>query len=326
MTETSQKPESAPDVSAQHQSDGSDILCVCFGTTRDDVREIMGRPGCSVDDMIQETKIGTKCTACLLDLDITLNDIHQSREGVAAATDGEHNVEKAAGSSPIEHLDSAFFVCDDGVKTNLRIANYTPMFEEGPQAVDHNYTLWLVGEDGRIGVTTRGVIPANDQVEIDFSSFDKCPKRGWFLISCMPTGPGFYGTLRPQAIMIGDSWSSTYHVQPQYAASNEYRRLSIVVKTANRQTHSSVFIFNGERNDGGVTVEVESRESDFKAQCKAYIVANGMCVVDLDKEFPALPENECMLVTVESDTITKKYLATIQPDGQWSADHFPTLP
>lgn len=305
--------------------DGADILCVCFGTTRDDVREYMSRPGCSVDDMIQETKIGTKCTACLLDLDITLHDIQQSR-GSGSAVDRNSHIENLAGSTPVEHLDSAFFVCKDGIKTILRIANFTPMFEEGPESVAHNYTLWLIGEDGRIAVTDRGVIGANTQIEIDFSQLAKCPSQGWFLISCIPTGPGFYGTLRPQALLVGDTWASSYHVQPQYAASNVYRRLSIVIKSAKHLTHSSLYIFNGERNGGKIIVEVDSRESDFHGTCNAYVAANGMCVVDLDKEIASFPESECMLVTVESETITKKYLATVQPDGQWSADHFPTLP
>lgn len=320
--------EELSDVSSplpQH-GDGSEILCVCFGVTKNDVHDHMARPNCSVDDMISATRIGTKCTACLLDLDITLNDIQQSRDSGTASKDTKSVVEIGPGDSPVEHLDSAFFVCADGVKTVLRIANFTPMFEPGLEAVDHTYTIWLMDEGGRIASRTDGLIGANAQIEVDFSQIDGCPPRGWFLISCFPKGAGFYGTLRPQALLVGEGWASSYHVQPQYAASNKYRRLSIVVKSTDHKTNNSVFIFNGERRKGSMRIEIDSRESDFHAECSAFVEANGMCVVDVDKEFPSLPESEIMLLTVESDTITKKYLAAVQPDGQWSADHFPTLP
>ncbi len=325
MTEIEEYPQT-PSGSSTSRDEGSPILCACFDVSRSDVFEYMARPGSSIDGLFRDTLIGTKCTACLLDLDITLNDLHLKRAEDAQAKGTKVTVDELPGEVPIEHLDSAFFVCDGNVRTLLRIANFTPMFDDSSLAVEHKYMIWLMDEKGQIATRTDGIIEANKQIEVDFSKLQNCPARGWFLISCFPMSAGFYGTLRPQGLLVGDGWSSAFHLQPHHAASNFYRRIAIVVKTSEFKTHNTAFIFNGSRRQSKVNVELDSRESDLHLEYQTTVDGNGLCVVNLDEAFSSLPESEIMLLTVNSDTITKKYLATIRPDGQWSADHFPTLP
>jgi bacterioferritin-associated ferredoxin len=306
-----------------------DLLCACFGVNRSEIKRLMAQPGYSVEDLVQQTHIGTKCTACLVDLDILFNDIQGERRvqrGDSATQGANEIVPHGPNQSVVEHLDSAFFVVDESVKTILRIANYSPMFEDNGKTPSHTYSLWLMGEDGKVAAKMRGVIPSHGQIEIDFGQLEGCPRRGWFLVSCLPQGDGFYGTLRPQGLLVGKGWSSAFHLQAHGAASNFFRRVSILVKSTDHKTSNSVFVFNAERKPSKLTVELKSRESDFVAECEYALTGNGLSVVDLDASFADLPQSDIMLLSVFTDTATKKYLATIHPDQTWSADHFPTLP
>ena len=190
----------------------------------------------------------------------------------------------------------------------------------------NKYTIWLIDENGKIGSKKKGVIKANSQLDLDFSSLPGCPKKGWFLVSCMPLEPSYYGTLRPQGLLIGDNWSSAVHLQPHMFVSNVYRRMSIVIKAVNGYTRNRLFVFNGLRKNGSLNIELKSRNRDFVVNYETEINGNGLCDINIDKIFPAMLKDDIYLLTVNSSTFTKKYLASVSPRGEWSADHFPTLP
>jgi hypothetical protein len=262
----------------------------------------------------------------LLDLELILDDLHFERVKSDSKETPEEILTKRPNDKAIERLDSAFFVCSEGVKTFMRLANFPTMFGSHPQPVDNEYRVWLMDEDGNVASTARGVIKANSQLELDFSQMNGCPPRGWFLVSCLPLSMGYYGTLRPQGLLVGDDWSSAFHLQPHNIATNNYRRLSIVIKSAKGLTHNRAFVFNPCRSKTKIVVELASRESDFFAEHHDEVSGTGLQVIEIDKVFSSIPENEILLLTVQSNLFTKKYLATVQHDGAWSADHFPTLP
>jgi bacterioferritin-associated ferredoxin len=63
----------------------SDLVCFCFGITRETVLAHIRRPGSSYENLIKETQIGTKCTACRMNLEILLGDRVNFEAGRVAA-------------------------------------------------------------------------------------------------------------------------------------------------------------------------------------------------------------------------------------------------
>ena len=50
-------------------------LCYCFNISRADVDGFFADGTKSYDEFVKETRIGTKCTACLLDFDVYLDTV-----------------------------------------------------------------------------------------------------------------------------------------------------------------------------------------------------------------------------------------------------------
>lgn len=309
------------------QGRDSDVICVCFNVTRGGIREFMSRPGADVESLFRETNIGTKCTACMLDLDVILSDIHAGgRISPPPGIGSGKMVANGAAMGAVERVDSAFFICENGVITVLRLANFNPLFGDGSESVAHDYRIWLMAEDGNITARIKGRIEPSEQIDVDFSDVDGCPPRGWFLISLLPLGPGYYGTLRPQALLIGEDWASSYHVQFHYFATNTTgRRTSVAVKSTAGRTWSSISVINGENRDGRVTFRL-SGANGFEAKHDSHLAVRGSMIIDLDSVFDDLPDDSLLICSVESDLLTRKYLINKQPDGKWGADHFPSVP
>ncbi|MEQ8667378.1 MAG: (2Fe-2S)-binding protein [Rhodospirillales bacterium] len=302
------------------------VLCACFSITLGQLRSYLNAPGKSVDDFVQETRFGTRCTACLLDLDVVISDLdvagrsqrHNSRSAVRHTAD-------AQGSSPVERVDSGFFVANEDVWTTILLANYAPLFGDGPESVAHRYRLWLLDENGTVKARKCGVVPSKSEAVIDLKNVDDCPSEGWFLISLLPLAAGYYGTLRPQALLIGQDWASAFHTQFLGFATNQVRRLSVGVQTTGGSTWTTLSILNGERRSGRVTIRLTGA-GNVNLTHSFDLPGMGSRFINLDTVFPVLPEDEGLIASVESTTRTRKYIINKQPDGSWGADHFPTFP
>lgn len=306
--------------------DDKDVLCVCFNITRGDIIDFMKQPGKNVDDLVKATNYGTKCTACLLDLDVTVSELNTKGISKPPPGIGSGKIDyTVSGMGAKERLDSAFFFCEDGIKTVLRLANFNSLFKDGEQSVAHAFRIWIMTEDGRIAAKKKGQIKAQEQLEIDFSQIEGCPGRGWFLISLIPLGPGYYGTLRPQGLLIGPDWASAFHTQFHTDATKADRRIAVGIKSTNGKTWSSPCIINGENKGGDVSLRLVGGGS-YVGCYDFHLPARGSKIIDLDDVFVGIPKDCPLILSVESETKTRKYLIGKQPDGCWGADHFPTFP
>lgn len=191
-------------------------LCYCFDVSAQDVRDHFLRDGRDYDSLVARTRIGTKCTACLLDLDLVLEDIHRRPGDLLRLTDGDDTAARDARGfrMPGDHADSGFLVCENGISTVIRLANNSILFNKDSPNVPYDYSLSLVAEDGHLCARRRGHIGMTEDLQIELASITGCPRRGWFLLSMYPAGGGLFGTLRPQVALMGPNWIATYHTQP----------------------------------------------------------------------------------------------------------------
>ncbi|MHA1564236.1 MAG: (2Fe-2S)-binding protein, partial [Alphaproteobacteria bacterium] len=54
-------------------SEASQVICLCKGLTRGDILTHFQDPAHNYDTLVRATGVGTQCTACLLDLDLIVD-------------------------------------------------------------------------------------------------------------------------------------------------------------------------------------------------------------------------------------------------------------
>lgn len=306
-------------------SSDDDVICVCFEITKRQVRKYLTEnASASVDDFVQATGYGTKCTACLLDLDVIVNDLGAVGLKNAPPGIGSGNVlKKAQGFGVVDRVDSGFFMNSDGITSLLRVANFNPLFENVDFVTPHDLNLWLFTEDGKMVARANGHVGINETFEIDLSAIEGAPKAGWFLLSSLPHGGGYYGTLRPQVVLRGDNWASAYHTQFHGYATNSVRRMAVGIRASAGKSNSSICVINGENKAGDAALRIYGENYDESH--KFHLAKNGSRMLDIDDLFQNLPQNAGLIAHIDSDTVTRKFIINRQPDGSWGADHFATF-
>lgn len=298
------------------------IICYCFGTRRDAVRRHFSKPEARLEDLIAETSITTKCTACTLDLDVLLDDI-QSSERLAGPRATAIEAESAGWPNRIERVDSGFLICDDKITTHIRLANYPPNFDSPELCTPHDWKLKIFDNDGRVRKTAAGRIGVGEEIGIELAELGDCPAQGWFLLRLFPNGPGHYGTVRPQAALQGEDWVACYHTQFHTDASREGRRSGTPLRTVGGFTHAVVSIINGASKPATwqATMEGDGRTRTVEGR----LAGDGACMLGVDAAFPGLPDSASLILRVRSSRPTRKNLINRHPDGSLGVDHFPNL-
>ena len=104
------------------------IVCACFNVKKSLILEYMKQPNSSIEGLEKETNIGTKCSACLIDLELLLDDIHFKNVTLRPDIKPVDPHERKVLDAPVERLDSAFFMCSENVKTFARISNFPNIY------------------------------------------------------------------------------------------------------------------------------------------------------------------------------------------------------
>lgn len=309
------------------KSKSEDILCACFDVSKSEVRSFLSKPNAHIEELYSKLKVGSKCTACLADLDLLLSDsqnIDNDYKKPVSKLDDTFQIDYQ-GSHYDERLDSGILLCEKNITTSLQLANYNPLFRDTDEAVDHNYHIRLFSELGKVTSQIKGIAKVGETLSIDFSSIKNCPNRGWFLISLIPTKPGFYGTLRPQVLMKGKDWAMTSHVQPHihatYGPGRQPRRCHMYIKSVNGKTNTALSVINAANKKGDFTIELT--EGSYKGIYNQKIEANGSAIVYLDQKINNIPDDEVILIAVSSSVATRKHILMESENGTFSMDHFP---
>ena len=200
-------------------SKGQDILCLCMDVSKTQVKNLMMKEGFNIEYLYETLKVGTKCTACLADLELIINDSREEHLNLDHKNSKKVKFQlERHGRHAEERVDSGLFICKEDITTTLQLANYNPMFADTQESVKHSYHVRLMKETGELACETKGIVNTQETVSISFNDLKNCPEQGWFLIDLVPLKSGFYGTLRPQILLKGADWAMTSHTQPHIHA------------------------------------------------------------------------------------------------------------
>ncbi len=294
-------------------------ICYCFNVTEAAVRAHFSRPGATYETLVRETHVTTKCTACRLDLDLALDQLHRSSSPIPSLAEAGEQTTKTLRRAH-DLTDAGFIVGSDGVTTLLRIDNQGLLFRDHRWIVPYSYTIRVLASDGRIAHTQRGSLGKGETLEVDFSGITACPPRGWFLVSLYPKEEGLWGTVRPQLILRGQHWCSSVHTQ---LVSMACRHKTALLRTEDHKLNAFVSLINTGRRRTKLHLTLYDDQKDHEET--VILPPLGSHLADLDEIFPSVPNDALLTLSVRSDNPVSKHLVLRHRDGSWSQNHFPNI-
>lgn len=296
------------------------IICYCFGVKRDVVEAYLKMPNLQIDQLIEETKITTRCAACSVDLDTLIDKVNAS-ENLTRLRERKLAEASRGWKAFVDRLDSGFFICDTEIQSSLRLANYPTFKCIDSWCAPHSYRLTLYDNDGNVRVRAKGSIGANEELSIPFAEFDGCPEQGWFGLHMLPKGPGRYGTLRPQLALKGRNWVSCYHTQYHTDATRSFMRCGVPLLSVSGRTRALISLINGSARP----TEYEATLEGESTVARGRLAANGACLFNVDEAFPGRSGDGAVVLRFESDEPLRKNVINRHPDGSLGVDHFPNI-
>lgn len=303
-----------------------DVLCTCEGITRGDLHYYFSNSDASLDDFIADTKYGTRCTACMLALDVELESLSIKSAREVSSNFSTFSSKKSKFMRSVELVESGFFLNLEDVKTKLVISNCKNQFIDKSEnnLVEYEYKLKVYEDSGTIIKRSTGKIPVLGRMEYDFGLQDSY-RNGWFWLLLVPKGCGYFGSIRPQVCLQHNNWISTVHTQPH---GSSCRKKSVLVKRLNGVFNSFVHIINSStkvKNEINFQLSVTSRHKECAVTSKKIDLApNSSRLISIDEIFCGNKMEDCLYtLTVNSSEIARKHILIRQSDGSFSIDHFP---
>ncbi len=217
-----------------------EVLCTCFSITRGDLRRVIAEePDIDFEDLLARTRAGSKCTACMMDLE----HFFSTSAGAPAVLRGDARGTRAAvGADDRPTLKQRLYKLIDGVSplAPFRLVNPCPVLAwpglEQSVAVTNDSLLYegeaagpalalgLVVRDSDGAVRHRGRhrIATGEQLLFNVSRFLEAPDPtpagsvpaiGNVEISRVFEAPGSRGTTRPQIAIDAAGGSCAVHSQ-----------------------------------------------------------------------------------------------------------------
>jgi bacterioferritin-associated ferredoxin len=293
----------------------SNVICFCFGISRETVLSHIRRPGSSYENLIKETGIGTKCTACRLNLEILLGD-HVNFEAA-----GSPGLPVRKGWKIVnDQLNCAFFFVRPDMHTVLRFANPNFPLNAAAPLTAHDWRLTILDDSGNVVHRDKGLIEIGGAFTIDFSKLSGLPPYGWFTLDVLPRAEGFVGNIRPQCLLSGRGWAAAYHGQLTMFAN---KRRTIVVPTGEGRYQTLFPVINTSAQACDVVLAIKGTTAEFYDEARVTIPRYGARLIDLDEVFRQPPPGQLASTLATSSQPVRHFVMHKQATGSYSVDHFP---
>ena len=305
-------------------SDNDKPICYCFNISREDVDKFFANGARSYDDFVAETKIGTKCTACLLDLDVHLDSIVKNRR-VASSKSRALDIGSRQHFEVLKTFtDSGFCMPNSIAKTCVSLQNYDQCFQDKNAAIDFEYHMIVYSAFGELVDTFKGKLDRNSGVILQASRRLDEKRGGWFILKLRGLTDGHFGTMRPQVLIRSDGWTASYHTQPHSMASSEGHRSGVAVKITEAGSNAAFHVINASRKSNRVTIQLLTHtDSEPVSFFDDTLVGSGGVLYSLNDILDQIPKPGIYNVLINSRYPTRKHIINRLSDGSHSVDHFP---
>ena len=306
-----------------------EILCYCYKAKKSDVIDSLVYNNYNINKLQKKLKIGTKCGACNADLEFLLENIikgrkkkQTSRKSLLKKSFFSNMVSKFLPNIYKYYLESAFYIQNSEISTYLICGNWGIDFKKNSSLVEYECSLKIFGSNGKLYLKKNMTLKQNKSIELDFAQFKKIPEDGWFLFYLQPKSKGLEGSIRPQVLIKGKNFVTSYHPQPHWLACCEK---SIIDYLFQGKKRSKLSIINASRNVNKISIFYKNlKNSNGKDE-----LLETFLMPPLSSKLHTLGKNKknfkdnLKLITVKSDYPTRKHIINIQENSSWNIDHFP---
>jgi bacterioferritin-associated ferredoxin len=331
----------------------SDRVCACFDITYARFVEIVrDDPTLDFEALLKATKAGSKCTACLLDLELLFVETSArfARGGAGTSMESVVSTEKGRAVAALSLKERIYAFVDryspavhppetqnyylpviggHGIQQFVWIANRSLLFEGNVCAPPMDVELTVRSADGRIVYDEIHHLGRESDLRIDVSRFlppapEGMPQIGSVRIARKATSPGFRGTTRPQIEVMASGGAACVHGQAPARTSGSWQtflcrpredRLFFGVANASNKPMTVTFSYPHPLvNDGSPPARVVAE----RARAHGALLHE---VLLTDEEMARL-ESRPFSVRWECAELNKAYIMCATPDlSSFSIDH-----
>lgn len=207
------------------------IICACFDVTLSRMRRaIADDPSMTFDDLMGSTGAGTKCTACLLDLEyfFVSGERPGGRSQIGKRTRNRSFkrriydlVDSLSPARPHFRRGVAPVISGKGIEEYFWIANAPMLFGDEFPATPHRYRYAVRDGNGNVRASAEAPLPPGRAERINISgpiNDGAVPfSVGTFEIALWAERRGFIGTTRPQIEILTAAASCSVHLHSPIA-------------------------------------------------------------------------------------------------------------
>lgn len=201
-----------------------EIICGCFSLTRGDLEK--AATGSNFEQFLEETRAGSRCTACLLDVEYLFVNAPKDR----ASTGGHHTrrqerrplkrrlydvLDRIAPQIPFRLTNTIPLLSGRGIVERLWLVNQPMVFGKKIGVPPHRFMLTIRDGEGRVTGRQRHDIHCGESKAITFPGepSSEALSVGSVEVSRWGLSPGVRGTTRPHFEVEAARSNTTLHIQ-----------------------------------------------------------------------------------------------------------------
>lgn len=209
---------STPDAAAQ------EIVCGCFNLTRGELEK--AATGSNFERFLEETRAGSRCTACLLDVEYLFVNAPKNRipAGGSRAARRERRplkrrvydvLDRIAPQIPFRLTNTIPLLSGCGIVERLWLVNQPMVFGKKVGVPPHRFVLTIRDGEGRVTRRERHDVSCGESKAITFpdAPSGQALSIGSVEVSRWGLAPGVRGTTRPHFEVEAARSNTTLHIQ-----------------------------------------------------------------------------------------------------------------
>lgn len=205
---------------------GQEIVCGCFNLTRSELENAAG--GLSFEQFLEKTHAGSRCTACLLDVEYIFvnapkkpapasSRVANRRERLSLKRSLYDFLDGLAPQIPFRLVNTVPLLSGEGIVERLWLVNQPMVFGKKMGVPPHRFVLTVRDSEGRVVSRERHDLACGESKAITFPRLagpnDHALSAGSVEIARWGLSPGVRGTTRPHFEVEAAHSNTTLHAQ-----------------------------------------------------------------------------------------------------------------
>jgi len=203
---------------------GQEVVCGCFNLTRGELEKAAS--GSNFEQFLEETRAGSRCTACLLDVEYLFVNAPKNRSSGGSSRIGRSErrplkrriydvLDRMAPQIPFRLTNTIPLLSGHGIVERLWLVNQPMVFGKKVGVPPHRFVLTVRDGEGRVTKRERHDVRCGESKAITFpgTPSGEALSVGSVEVARWGLEPGVRGTTRPHFEVEAARSNTTLHIQ-----------------------------------------------------------------------------------------------------------------